>query len=275
MNIIVGKKENKFKFILLKQSSSIQDILNGVCNEIKKIEKEFNDNKINNNNLNEKLLNKISKIENNQNETNKNIEQINKKLDQINKRFEKLEFEVFGDPNFNLGKLFINNEEIKLTKYAKKKRLNKEPKNAKLLFSTLNDGDESSTFHQKCDNIKNTLVVTKANGKRFGGFTTQIWNKVGDSTYKDDKMDFLFSLDNMEIYNYKNDGNAIFCYSDYGPIFGGGCDLVICNKCLSNKNSHVRNQNSYDYKGQNLALSGISENIIINQYDVFEIKFQV
>ena len=39
MNIIVGKKENKFKFILLKQSSSMQDILNGVCNEIKKIEK--------------------------------------------------------------------------------------------------------------------------------------------------------------------------------------------------------------------------------------------
>ena len=272
MNFILGKKENKFKFILLKKSGNMRDILDGVCNKIEKIEKELNS-IVSNNNLNVEILNKISKIENKQNKMNKNVEELNKRFDQINKRIDKIEFEVFGDQNFNLGKLFINNDEKNLIKNAIKERINKKPKSAKLLFSTLTDGDESSTFHQKCDNIKNTLVVTKANGKRFGGFTTQIWNKVGDSTYKDDKMAFLFSLDNMEIYNYKNDGNAIYCYSDYGPIFGAGCDLVICNNCLSSKNSYARNQESYDYKGKNLALIETEDNFLIEQYDIYEIIF--
>ena len=271
MNIIVGRKENKFQFILLKQSDDIENIVNTVNIKVQQIEKEIDDIK-KNNNINQQILNKINAIEKNQQDINKKIDNINKKFDQINKRFEKIESKIFVDSNLDLGKLFKNNDEKNLIKNAIKQRTKKEPISTKLLFSTSIDGDKSSTFHQKCDNIKNTLVITKANGKRFGGFTSQIWNKT--DSYKEDKMAFLFSLDNMEIYNYKNDGKAIFCYGDFGPIFGGGCDLVICDNCLSNKNSSAFSEISYDFKGKNLVLSGTKESFLIEEYNIYEIKFQ-
>ena len=99
------------------------------------------------------------------------------------------------------------------------KILNKKIK-FKLLYKASKDGDAASTFHEKCDNIENTLILIHASGKkRFGGFTTQTWD--GNNVNKKDKNSFIFSIDKNKIYDIKNDQFAIGCYPEFGPIFMG------------------------------------------------------
>lgn len=44
----------------------------------------------------------------------------------------------------------------------------------KLLFTTSRDGDSVSTFHSKCDDIKDTLTLVKmTTGFTLGGFTRE------------------------------------------------------------------------------------------------------
>lgn len=64
----------------------------------------------------------------------------------------------------------------------------------KLLYRASRDGDSSSNFHSKCDNIRDTLTLVKTNnGLRFGGYTNEIWN--GVNSYKGDDKAFCFSLE--------------------------------------------------------------------------------
>jgi hypothetical protein len=41
---------------------------------------------------------------------------------------------------------------------------------------------------------------------------------------------------------------AILNHKDYGPIFGGGNDLAIGNKCNLDKSSYANFPTSYNYK---------------------------
>ena len=99
-----------------------------------------------------------------------------------------------------------------------------------LKYRASRDGFSSSDFHSHCDGIANTLTVIKAkSGNVFGGFTEQEWHSRGD--YVTDPKAFLFSLINKEVKPFKvmcsNEGeNAIYCWSDYGPCFGGDDDRI-------------------------------------------------
>ena len=96
--------------------------------------------------------------------------------------------------------------------------LNKKNIKYKILFRSNIDGDWAQTFHQKCDGIKNTLILIKASGnKRFGGFTTQTWD--GDDINKKDEKSFIFSIDKMKVYDIIEGENAINCNPDLGPVF--------------------------------------------------------
>ena len=45
------------------------------------------------------------------------------------------------------------------------------------IFQATIDGDTTEIFHEKCDNISNTLVIYKSKGnRRFGGFASECWN---------------------------------------------------------------------------------------------------
>lgn len=71
-----------------------------------------------------------------------------------------------------------------------------------LLYRASDDGYEAKNFHQKCDDIPNTVtLVRSSNGNVFGGFTTQKWDS--HSGYKEDKFAFLFSLINIETITRK------------------------------------------------------------------------
>ena len=62
---------------------------------------------------------------------------------------------------------------------------------------------------------------------------------------------FLFSIrnkDNIQPFKslvYRNNGNAIYCRSDYGPTFGGGHDLHISDNANSNTNSYTNFGHTY------------------------------
>ena len=66
----------------------------------------------------------------------------------------------------------------------------------------------------------------------------------GDS-WKQSDVSFLFSLknkDNVPPFKspvYKNHQNAIYSHPSYGPIFGGGHDLLISNDSHTNRQSHT------------------------------------
>ena len=96
--------------------------------------------------------------------------------------------------------------------------LNKKNIKYKIIFRSNIDGDCASTFHEKCDKIRNTLILIKASGnKRFGGFTTETWD--GNDIKKKDEKSFIFSIDKMKIYDIIPGQNAINCNPDLGPVF--------------------------------------------------------
>ena len=103
--------------------------------------------------------------------------------------------------------------------------LNKKNIKYKIIFRSNIDGDAATVFHEKCDKIKNTLILIKASGnKRFGGFTTETWD--GNDINKKDEKSFIFSIDKMKIYDIIPGENAINCNPDLGPVFLGQIKLL-------------------------------------------------
>ena len=148
-------------------------------------------------------------------------------------------------------------------------RLNKKVKGAKVIFSTKIDGDDPAKFHSKCDHIYNTLTLIEAvNNRRFGGFANLPWCSA--DVYKDDKNCFLFSLDYMEAYKYKNDGKGVHSHKDYGPSFGSRHDINIQKNSLS-ENKCYTDEGSFDYKSRSAALSGSKGYVQLNIFEVIEI----
>ena len=115
-----------------------------------------------------------------------------------------------------------------------KKNLKRSINNLTLLFRASRDGDGSKLFHTYCDGKENTVVFVKdRNGRRFGGFANQEWNS--DGKWICDTNSFLFSLDHHECYFNRSKGKILYGAENYGPLFGQGYDLYLCDKCFSNK----------------------------------------
>ena len=77
-----------------------------------------------------------------------------------------------------------------------------------------------------------TIIETNE-GKKFGGFTNENWDK--SCEYKKNEKDFVFSLNLNKIYKL-NDNGSIYCGENEGPYFGYGganADIRISNKTLN------------------------------------------
>jgi hypothetical protein len=120
-----------------------------------------------------------------------------------------------------------------------------------LLYRGSRDGFGAANFHSRCDNHNNTLIILKAKGSSyiFGGFTSINWDC--SSERKSDPNAFLFSLTNKDNQPCKirqiNTNCSIYCHSAYGPIFGGGNDLHICNNANTTPGSYSKLGNSYQH----------------------------
>jgi hypothetical protein len=102
-----------------------------------------------------------------------------------------------------------------------------------LLYRGSRDGFGAANFHSKCDGHSNTLTILKAKGSSFifGGFTSINWDS--SSGFRSDPNAFLFSLTNKDNQPTKmrqiNTAYSIYCDPTYGPTFGGGHDIRICD----------------------------------------------
>ena len=101
----------------------------------------------------------------------------------------------------------------------------------KLLWKGSRDGFTASKFHSNCDGKGPTLtVVQSTDGVIFGGFTSYSW--CGDGNYHEDKTAFIYSITKgYKCGKQNNTDRSICCYSSYGPLFGSGRDIRICDNC--------------------------------------------
>ena len=99
------------------------------------------------------------------------------------------------------------------------------------------------------------MTILKASGSSFifGGFTTVTWESPNPSQFKSDQNAFLFSLKNKDNQPCKmrikpnEHQHAIHCGSEYGPIFGTGCDIYISSNSNTNTNSRSKLGNTFKH----------------------------
>jgi len=142
-----------------------------------------------------------------------------------------------------------------------------------IIIQSQSDGFSAASFHLKCDNKPNTLVIIKSQmGFIFGGYTEQSWQvleptETEDFKFKSDNKAFIFSLTNQESRPLlmKNEpkshpyfsgistgggengeilvSSVIRCESNLGPSFGGDFmlfgDIHICTN--SNEQRSISN----------------------------------
>ena len=157
-------------------------------------------------------------------------------------------------------------------------KMNKKIQKLKKLYQATVDGGDPVTFHSKCDNVPNTLIIIKSQDqKRFGGFTPIPWklDEKGDYSGDNEKKTFIFSLDNKKIFTLKNNSYATYNCSNCGPCFGNGWDIGIEGNPIKENKLWVARSGSFDYKGYNTPLSECSyENKgKALEYEVFQVKF--
>jgi hypothetical protein len=148
-----------------------------------------------------------------------------------------------------------------------------------LLYSATRDGFASNIFHDKCDNKGPTLVVVQnSNRFLFGGYAADSWDSSG--AHKNSPGCFLFTLTNPynippSKYSSTNNAgvNAMHCNVGYGPTFGSGHDLYICNNANTQAGSYTNFPHAYaDTTGHgNNTFTG-ARNFTAADVEVFQIN---
>lgn len=151
-------------------------------------------------------------------------------------------------------------------------------KKFQLIYKASTDGFQATDFHRMCDNRGSTLTVIRSlDGYMFGGYTPVSWDSASNA-YKTHLDCFLFTLSNPHNipptkYNINPRYNfGIFCSIVYGPIFGGGHDIVVFTNSNQNNSNYTNFPNSYvDTTGKgNLTFTG-TNNFITNEIEVFSV----
>ena len=84
-----------------------------------------------------------------------------------------------------------------------------------LLFRGSKDGFKAKTFHEKCDNIPDTVVIVRTKGETnntVAGYSHYRWNEVNGNYVSDaGKKAFLLQLNRREKYVPQNENYLIYC----------------------------------------------------------------
>ena len=172
-------------------------------------------------------------------------------------------------------------------------QVHKNLKDIKLLYRGSRDGFQAKTFHEKCNNKGETLVLIKSNEDYiFGGYTEinwddTIWNgRVGEenNARRDGKgNEFVFTLKNPHNippakFNMKKEwlNHSICCDGKIGPIFGCN-DIRIENECNIRNNKftyydfHPGEYCFEDTTGKKRLLFTGTKTFIVKEIEVYNI----
>ena len=262
---LINIKEKIKKIDNLKNKEKDDEISN-LKNEIEELKNEINNLK----NENKEKDKKINDLRNENVIIKNENKEIIKKFDEINK-----EINYIKVTKSDTSMIMNRYEEESFIFNEIENKINKRIKEIKKLYQATIDGGDAKNFHNKCDDISNTLVLILSQGhRRFGGFTPIPWKSDGGYKSDPEMKTFVFSLDNKKIY-YLKKKEPVAVYHDYsfGPCFGVGQDIGIKGNPIKEKTLFT-NQWSYDYEGGNQSLSEYnSSNIKALEYEVFQIIF--
>ena len=228
-----------------------------------------------------KLTEKIKQLENNQvtqnqlEDSNKKIEQLTIKLNKINS----MSLNIHNDDQFfkRVQTVMSNNlilnwdEENELFRYW----INPTGKiKLSLIYKATIDSDFANSFHSKCDDHSPTIIIIKTDkGIRFGGYTTKTWNC--DEECKKDENAFLFNLDIKRKYDIrKNAAFAIYCKGNFGPAFGEGFDLFLCDNYMGLHGSYSNFPCSYGEYANSRELTLKQFDFNISDVECYQVDFE-
>ena len=256
-------KQSSIDIILKKKNISFDLIAKDLYQQISILKSNYNK-------VNEKNLFLEEEI--------KDIKKENKNMKDIIIKFE----EYILENNINKISNIIKDDEFIIIKKEIEERINKKIKDFKKLYQATIDGGEAINFHNKCDNIPNTLILIESAGnRRFGGFASLCWGSpIWSSNY--DKNCFLFSLDKKKIYPPKNNNYyEIVSRKKEGPNFSlnsTSClsigENAIKYKGLKTNESETRIfDDLFNNDSNALSEDGKFDGINAKDYEVFQIIF--
>ena len=108
------------------------------------------------------------------------------------------------------------------------------PEDYELLFTASEHNFSAAAFHERCDDIEDTIVLIETdNGKMIGGYTHYPWTSPENAEPVNDPdcKAFIFSQDMMDIFKPQNGNSLIVRWKNAGPIFGSGHDIFISDGC--------------------------------------------
>ena len=260
-NLDISIEDNldiEFKIPLEKDTSNLYEIIADMSLKI--------------NELNEK----VKRLEN-EHVSKKQLIDCDKKIERLNVKFNRInQLNINQDSNFlnriqavMSKNILLNKDDFDLIKYF----INKGNIKLSLIYKATIDSDFSNKFHEKCDNNSPTITLIKTdNGIRFGGYTTQTWNN--NEECKQDDEAFLFSIDLRKKYEIEKGVEcAIYCGGEYGPTFGEGFDLCLCNNFMGVNGSYSNFPKSYGKGSSTNELTQNNKNFRINDVEVYLVDF--
>ena len=195
-------------------------------------------------------------IKHNLNKKNKEINELKTKINNLEATINNLTNKInLLQPNQNQHSLILENSNIFSTKKEIKFILNSIiPKEGykklslKLLYDSEIEGENKEKFISSYTNKNDILILiqTKKN-KIFGGYAHEAFKNYEEFNKRDPKA-FLFNLNKLNIYKYKQGGSG---YTIYCKV-----DLRIYHKFLTENNYTSQTSLDYDYSGEQYPLNG-------------------
>ena len=171
-----------------------------------------------------------------------------------------------GSLKFVIGQIKKNNN-INLNKTS----------NLKIIYRASRDGDSCKTYHQKTNNIPDTLTIIKTKEDIvFGGYThIKIPSCSYGQNFDDDKA-FIFSLEYNKIYLPKKNCQSKHSNDGYGPIFGNnniGYPIIIYGPNFFSSKSHSTSNFVYDNFTSEYELNKGKQKFEIKELEVYQVYF--
>ena len=168
--------------------------------------------------------------------------------------------------------MIIDNQQLKFIIDAISSKVKKTVKKLYLCYRATSDGDKAISFHEKCDRLKNIIIlISTNNGKKFGGFSSESWDSKIQDPWKRDENAYIFSIDNYKFYGVIKPEKAILCHKDFGPIFGNGEILIHDNFFLTPSTCLEKNV-YYESNDNSFPLSGLKE-FYVTQLEAYKIDY--